>query len=165
MSSLFSGHFRAWATFLAYQWAIDLNYSSAMSFSEMDFVIPGPGAHDGIEKCFGRDARGIEAEVIRWMAEHQQEEFDRLGLAFRSLWGRPLQLIDAQNLFCEVDKYARVAHPDVAGLSGRTRIKQSFAPAGPIPSPWFPPDWELNDLVTMGPAVGKPERYVQLAFA
>ena len=28
---------------------------------------------------------------------------------FRDLWGRPLQLIGCQNLFCEVDKYARVA--------------------------------------------------------
>src|SRR5258707_9985183 len=42
---------------------------------------------------------------------------------FRS---RRLQLIDCQNLFCEVDKYARVAHPNIAGRTGRTRIKQKF---------------------------------------
>jgi DNA invertase Pin-like site-specific DNA recombinase len=35
-------------------------------------------------------------------------------------------IIDAQNLFCEISKYARVVHPDVAGTSGRTRIKQRF---------------------------------------
>lgn len=143
--------------FLAYQWAIDLNYSTALSFSEMDFVVAGPGARDGIEKCFGSSARGMEAEVIRWMAEHQADEFDRLGLSFRSLWGRPLQLIDVQNLFCEVDKYARVAHPEIAGLSGRTRIKQSFTPAGQVPVPWFPPRWGLNDSAAAGAGVSSAE--------
>ena len=39
-----------------------------------------------------------------------------------------MQLIDCQNLFCEVDKYARHAHPEVRGISGRTRIKQSYRP-------------------------------------
>ena len=38
--------------FLAYQFATDLNYSTLMNFSEMNFVIPGPGARDGIAKCF-----------------------------------------------------------------------------------------------------------------
>ena len=78
------------------------------------------------------------------MAEHQDEHFERLGLAFDGLHGRPLQLIDCQNLFCEVDKYARVAHPTVAGLSGRSRIKQKFAPAGPTLTSWFPPKWGIN---------------------
>jgi len=60
------------------------------------------------------------------------------------LRGRPLQLIDCQNLFCEVDKYARVAHPQITGRSGRTRIKQLFAPVvDPVPA-WFPPKWGLN---------------------
>ncbi|WP_267883292.1 nucleotide kinase domain-containing protein, partial [Streptomyces sp. NRRL S-37] len=95
-----------------------------MPFSEMDFVVAGPGARDGIRKCFGPAADGIEADVIRYMADTQDEHFARLGLAFAGLRGRPLQLIDCQNLFCEVDKYARVAHPDIAGISGRSRIKQ-----------------------------------------
>ena len=30
--------------FLAYQYATDLNYSDLLNFSEMDFVVPGPGA-------------------------------------------------------------------------------------------------------------------------
>jgi hypothetical protein len=60
------------------------------------------------------------------------------------LRGRPLQLIDCQNLFCEVDKYARVAHPDIAGHSGRTRIKQRFAPVADRVPAWFPPRWGIN---------------------
>jgi hypothetical protein len=130
--------------FLAYQYLIDLNFSAVLSFPEMEFVVPGPGARDGIRKCFGPAASGIEADVIRFMADGQAAEFDRLGLNFAGLRGRPLQLIDCQNLFCEVDKYARVAHPQVTGISGRTRIKQAFR-RDPAPlSAWFPPKWGLN---------------------
>ncbi|MGB6572222.1 MAG: nucleotide kinase domain-containing protein [Trebonia sp.] len=134
--------------FLAYQYVIDLNYSPALEYDEMEFVVPGPGARDGIRKCFGRSADGIEADVIRYMADHQEEHFTRLRLPFGGLRGRRLQLIDCQNLFCEVDKYARVAHPDVQGISGRTRIKQSFRPvAEPVPA-WFPPKWGINAGLT-----------------
>lgn len=133
--------------FLAYQFLIDINYTSVTDFSEMDFVVPGPGARDGIRKCFGSDSDGIEAEVIAYMARTQQEHFVRLGLTFSGLFGRPLHLVDCQNLFCEVDKYARVAHPSVSGLSGRSRIKQRFRPvSAPVPA-WFPPKWGLNERV------------------
>ena len=43
--------------FLAFQFAIDLNYSTITDFSEMEFVVAGPGARDGIRKCFA-DAAG-----------------------------------------------------------------------------------------------------------
>jgi hypothetical protein len=43
-----------------------------------------------------------------------------------------------------VSKYARVAHPDIEGESGRTRIKQKYTPRlMPIPQ-WYPPKWALN---------------------
>ncbi|UXA15845.1 hypothetical protein KXD97_32405 (plasmid) [Mycobacterium sp. SMC-8] len=130
--------------FLAFQFLIDINYSTALNFDEMEFVVAGPGARDGIRKCFGAQSAGIEHDIIRYMAASQQEHFERLGLPFGGLFGRPLQLIDCQNLFCEVDKYARVAHPDVCGYSGRTRIKQKFrALPEPVPA-WFPPKWGLN---------------------
>lgn len=129
--------------FLAYQFTIDLNYSPVLGAGENEFVVAGPGARDGIEKCFGRAARGIEPEVIRWMVENQEEQFARLDLKFPTLFGRRLHLIDAQNLFCEVDKYARVAHPEVAGISGRQRIKRRFRPGTSIPHPFFPPAWNL----------------------
>lgn len=133
--------------FLAYQFVTDINYSHILNFSEMDFVVPGPGALDGIRKCF--DDRGglCEAEIIKLMSESQEREFDRLGLEFHSLWGRPLQLIDCQNLFCEVDKYARVVHPEVSGLSGRTRIKQKFVCKQEPISYWYPPKWGINSKV------------------
>lgn len=133
--------------FLAYQFITDLNYSTILNWSEMDYVCPGPGAKDGIRKCFRDTGRYSEADIIKLMAERQDEEFSRLGLGFPSLWGRKLQLIDCQNLFCEVDKYARVAYPDVAGLSGRTRIKQRFLPKGELLPPWYPPKWSINDRI------------------
>lgn len=133
--------------FLAYQFTTDINYSEITDFSEMDFVVPGPGARDGLRKCFSDSAGLNEAELIRLMADNQEREFERLGITFQSLWGRRLQLIDCQNLFCEVDKYARVAHPEIAGISGRTRIKQKFSPTGPLNPPWYPPKWGLNEKI------------------
>lgn len=136
--------------FLAYQFVTDINYSEITDFSEMDFVVPGPGARDGIRKCFADSAGLNEAELIRLMVDNQEREFERLGIRFQSLWGRRLQLIDCQNLFCEVDKYARVAHPEVSGISGRTRIKQKFSPTGPIEIPWYPPKWGVNERILSG---------------
>ena len=133
--------------FLAYQLLIDINYSNVINFDEMDFVVPGPGAKDGLRKCFGLGARGIEAELIRSMSDAQEEHFARLGLRFPGLAGRRLQLIDCQNLFCEVDKYARVAHPEITGYSGRTRIKQRFTPIDHALTSWFPPKWGINGSV------------------
>src|SRR5439155_23738355 len=113
---------------LGYQYVTDVNYSRVTNFTEMEFVIPGPGAIDGIRKCFA-DTGGLnDAEVIRFMADRQELEFERLGLRFQNLWGRRLQLIDCQNLFCETGKYARARHPDIGGITGRTRIKQKFRP-------------------------------------
>ena len=133
--------------FLAYQYTIDLNYGPVLDFSEMDFVVPGPGALRGIHKCFS-DLCGLsEAEVIRLVVENQDSEFERLGLQFKRLWGRPLQLVDCQNLFCEVDKYSRVAHPEFNQVSKRARIKQKFNPKNSIPDPWYPPKWDLNELI------------------
>ncbi|HEX8744230.1 MAG TPA: nucleotide kinase domain-containing protein [Thermoleophilaceae bacterium] len=130
--------------FLAFQFTVDLNYSALLDGDENDFVVAGPGAQDGIRKCFGPESRGIEEEIIRYMVETQDRHFARLGLEFGGLFGRSLHLIDCQNLFCEVDKYARVAHPEVNGISGRRRIKQRFRPNGNGPRPFFPPKWELS---------------------
>jgi hypothetical protein len=135
--------------FLAYQFATDLNYSEHMNFSEMEFVVPGPGARDGIRKCFTSLGGFAEADVIRWVADTQEHEFQKRGLEFHSLWGRPLQLIDCQNLFCEVDKYARRVHPEVVGRTGRTRIKQRFVSSGPMPAPYFPPKWGINQRIAL----------------
>ena len=134
--------------FLAYQFATDLNYSELCDFSEMEFVSPGPGAVDGIHKCFRNLGSFDEADIIRMVTDRQEFEFERMSLEFRSLWGRPLQLIDCQNLFCEVSKYARVAHPEVRGVSDRSRIKQQYRASSAPFDVWYPPKWGINDLIT-----------------
>lgn len=134
--------------FLAYQYITDLNYSTLTNFSEMEFTVPGPGARSGIRKCFTSLGGLSEVDIIRMMTEQQEEHFARLGLTFQSLWGRPLQYIDCQNLFCEVDKYARVAHPAAKGIGDRTRIKQGFHPREDMITYWFPPKWGINEKIT-----------------
>jgi hypothetical protein len=134
--------------FLAYQFAIDINYSELVNFSEMEFVKAGPGAVDGIRKCFTSLGDYSPEDVIKMMADKQQIEFERLGIRFENLWGRDLQLIDCQNLFCEVDKYSRVAHPEVAGVSGRLRIKQKYKITSLKSIEYFfPPKWGINTNV------------------
>lgn len=133
--------------FLAYQYLIDLNYSTLLNFKEMEFVVPGPGAKDGIHKCFSDKGGLTDAEMIKMVAESQAESFEAMGITFRSLWGRPLQLVDCQNLFCEVDKYARIKHPDVKGLSGRSRIKQRFKMNLTPLNYWYPPKWGINGQI------------------
>jgi hypothetical protein len=134
-------------SFLAYQFVIDLNYSPLTQFSESEFVVAGPGAKDGIRKCFN-DLGGLsEEEIIKFIAERQEREAERLGLKAPTLWGRPLQLIDCQNLFCEVDKYSRIAHPEIVGHTGRTRIKQKFRAGAHPTSYWYPPKWGINSVI------------------
>jgi hypothetical protein len=138
--------------FLAYQYLTDLNYSWLTSFSEMEFVVPGPGAIDGISKCFGDTGGMSNADIVRAVAEMADVEFEKRGLAFPTLWGRPLQLIDYQNLFCEVDKYTRMTHPLVLGPSGRQRIKRRFRRVNPSqPVLGFPTKWGLpKSQVSLG---------------
>lgn len=127
--------------FMSYQIAIDLNYSDLVNFSENDFTQAGPGAMRGIKKVF-IDTNGLSpAQVIMWMVDHQQEEFTRLGYDFKGLRGRPLHAIDAQGLFCETDKYCRVAVPDLK--SARTRIKSTFTENPQQIDLFFPPKWGL----------------------
>ncbi|WP_350287584.1 nucleotide kinase domain-containing protein [uncultured Croceitalea sp.] len=134
--------------FLGYQFATDINYSTLTNFSEMDFVKAGPGAKDGIRKCFSSLGEYTEENVIEMMTDIQEREFERLGIEFKTLWGRPLQLIDCQNLFCEVDKYSRVAHPNARGYSNRVRIKQRFQQTSHRPMDYFfPPKWNLNKKI------------------
>ncbi|MBF4519169.1 hypothetical protein IRZ71_22680 [Flavobacterium sp. ANB] len=133
--------------FLAYQFLIDINYSPILNFSESDFVVPGPGAKGGISKCF-KDTGGLSnVEIIKFMTDRQEKEFERLNLPFKTLWGRRLQLIDCQNIFCEVDKYARVKHPEIKGDSERVKIKQIFRPNFTPINYWFPPKWNINDNI------------------
>lgn len=136
------GEVPSFGPFLAFQYAIDLNYTPHFDFDEMEFVVAGPGAIRGIQKCFA-DTGGLDvAGVIAAMADSAPEFFEATSTPFQDLWGRPLQLIDCQNLFCEVDKYARVAHPEHS-LDGPGRIKQVYRVDHRPLTLGYPPKWGL----------------------
>lgn len=131
--------------FMAYQLAVDVNYSELTQFSENSFVKPGPGAVRGIRKVFERISSRDMDRAIMWMVENQEQEFERLGLTFNGLYGRPLHAIDCQGLFCEVDKYCREAVPELK--IQRSRIKQRFSPSPDPLDLYFPPKWGINDVL------------------
>ena len=133
--------------FLAYQLITDINYSTLTNFSENEFVVPGPGSLNGIRKCFDDLGDLTCEEIIRFIHDKQEEEFERLSINFQNLWGRKLQLIDCQNIFCEIDKYSRIAHPEIQLKNGRKRIKQIFKQNINNIDYWFPPKWEINDKI------------------
>jgi len=128
--------------FMAYQIAIDLNYSEYVNFSENEFTQAGPGALRGIKKVFENTNGLTPNEVIMWMVEHQDEEFVRLGYDFKGLFGRKIHAIDAQGLFCETDKYCREAVPELA--SARMRIKAKYGEPKKQDKLFFPPKWNIN---------------------
>ena len=130
--------------FLAFQYATDLNYTRIMNHPEDSFVISGPGALDGLSKCFVSLGDYSPDDTVLWLTESQDEEFARHDIRFGGLWGRSLKPIDMQNLLCEISKYTRVSHPHIAGIARRTRIKQKFKSLGRLPIPFFPPKWGLE---------------------
>jgi hypothetical protein len=136
--------------FMSYQTATDLNYTSLINFSENDFTRAGPGALRGVQKVFSDLGDYSADDAIKWMVDRQDQEFSRLGLHFSGLWGRPLHAIDCQGLFCETDKYCRVAVPSLT--SARKKIKARFH-ANPEPlCLFFPPKWQINENLPARPA-------------
>jgi hypothetical protein len=136
---------RAWpllGPFMAYQLAIDLNYTTVLDFDEDDFTVPGPGALRGLSKVFVDLGDLTPAEVIHWLVWYQAEVESALGFASPRLFDRPLHAIDCQNLLCEVDKYCRAVFPHLQ--SNRTRIKQRFRHDTRPLELFFPPKWELD---------------------
>ena len=145
--------------FLAFQFTIDLNYSSMLHFDESDLVVAGPGAIDGIAKCFSELDGMTPEQVIMHVHQNQEQLAGAYRLSPPSLFGRRLQPIDCQNLFCEISKYARVAHPEIVGTANRTRIKQKYhLDHEPIPYPTFPADWNLEMRVTAFLSAGASNR-------
>ena len=64
---------RAWPTlgpFLAFQYAVDFNYTTLMSHPEHSFVVAGPGALDGLVKCFESLGDFTPAENHRMADRH-----------------------------------------------------------------------------------------------
>lgn len=128
--------------FMAYQLITDINYSEVVDFSEREFTVAGPGSERGIKKCFIDLGGMTKEEIIKWMCDNQEEEFERLGIEFKKLGNRPLQYIDCQNLFCELDKYCRQAVPELK--SNRTKIKKKYVAKKDKIEYRYPPKWNIT---------------------
>jgi hypothetical protein len=128
--------------FMAYQLATDLNYTTLIDFDENDFTMPGPGALRGLSKVFVDLGDLDPPAAIHWLCDYQNRCAELIGITPPKLFGRRLHAIDIQNLLCEIDKYSRVAFPDLK--SNRSRIKQRFnADFEPLPMA-FQPKWNLD---------------------
>ncbi|KAH0579855.1 hypothetical protein H2248_002682 [Termitomyces sp. 'cryptogamus'] len=165
--------FPSMGEFSTYQLVLNLTYTKALNFSGMDFVIAGPGASSGLGKMFGQQKLNtikeshpdIEEELIRWLAMNQNAQFKRLGLEFTGLGPKclPMDLVDVEHTLCEVDKYARKAHPSVKGK--RLEIRAVFNPTTvtfpPIvlPKAWNSPQRKVV-RIWPGPRPTKSIRYV-----
>ena len=145
---------------MSYQIAIDLNYSDLINFDEDDYTQAGPGALRGLKKAFIDLGDYSPSDVIKWMVDSQEVEFQRFELPFSGLWGRRLHAIDCQGLFCELDKYCREAAPEL--VSARSRIKARFTPSTePLPL-FFPPKWGLNSRLPVGTSVATSSNQLAL---
>jgi hypothetical protein len=132
--------------FMAYQLAIDINYSDLTDFPEDGFTVAGPGAARGIRKVFPDATPREFTGIIHRMVDEQELGCSLIGAAPPTLLGRRrLRAIDCQNLFCELDKYARVAFPHLK--SNRTRIKAKFSPSAEPLALVYPESWDLDDVV------------------
>lgn len=128
--------------FMAYQLVTDINYSAFVNWKENEFTVAGPGSLRGIKKCFIDKGTMTNEDIIKYMYMHQDEEFKRLNLNFKRIGNRPLQLIDCQNIFCELDKYCRQALPDLK--SNRTKIKKHYVAKKDKIEYIYPPKWEIS---------------------
>ena len=128
--------------FMAYQLVTDINYSEVVDWREDEFTVAGPGSLRGIKKCFIDTGDMNNEDIIRYMYERQDEEFKRLNLDFKKIGDRPLQLIDCQNIFCELDKYCREKVPELK--SNRTKIKKKYVSKKEKIEYMYPPKWGVN---------------------
>jgi len=133
--------------FLAYQYAIDLNYSSVIDFDENSFVKAGIGAIRGVKKCFYPiPKRYTYEDAIKYTQDNFEFYLEKFGYNnFKPLFGRIPTLIDIQNCFCETDKYLRAKIPELQ--VDNKRIKQKYKESKKPLELFFPPKWNINSKI------------------
>jgi hypothetical protein len=119
--------------FKAGQFVLDLNYGPHPHLPVDDFVITGPGARNGANRCFNAHGKRYHA-VIRLVCQYQDEcSLAAVGSRVPRLQGRAPGPMTVQDWLCEVSKYFR----------GDSKNKYSIR-AGTIktlPAPALPPWW------------------------
>ena len=128
--------------YITYQLVTDINYSDVVDWKEDEFTVAGPGSIRGIRKCFIDKGNMTDEDIIKYMYNHQDAEFKRLNYNFVGIKNRKLQLIDCQNIFCELDKYCREALPNL--ISNRKKIKKKYVSKNVKIEYMYPPKWNVN---------------------
>jgi hypothetical protein len=138
--------FHGFGDFLAYQFALDFAYAAPYRVDLNSFVVPGPGCVRGMQKVFGFELGKAEMVSILKALYNGQEHLQTMfgvdfpylrfntGISLNSpLLGcthrvheERLALNDFQNLFCEFDKYSRVAYPELSSSTEKSKIKERY---------------------------------------
>lgn len=119
--------------FKAGQIALDLNYGPHLGLPVERFVIAGPGAQKGVNRCFAAHDKRFD-EVIRLVCLCQDAcSRAAIGEPVPRLHGRAPAPMTVQNWFCEISKYLR----------GHSKNKYSVSDGivGLLPKPILPPWW------------------------
>jgi hypothetical protein len=107
--------------FLSYQVVVDLLYPTTadgggriLPFLPDDWTSPGPGAKKGLNTLVLEPDLVDWLDVMRWLRQHQRDEFARLGLEFPYITTKEgdcleLSLADIQNCLCEYHKYVKIS--------------------------------------------------------
>jgi hypothetical protein len=95
--------------FLSYQLALDFQYTGMFS-SDVDFVVPGPGAKRGLEYLYGSLHMREMIRILKILTKHQMVwlgEYWRPYVYIEEdrVVRIPLEENDVQNLFCEYSKF------------------------------------------------------------
>jgi len=100
--------------FLAYELAIDVNYSRLVEFSENDWVNAGPGCKRGIQWIWGaRNPAKKWEDYIAYLQLHQDRFIENIGRTdeWHQVWpGYALTLRGVEHSLCEFQKYARAKY-------------------------------------------------------
>jgi hypothetical protein len=115
--------------FKAGQFALDFNYGPHLHLPVDNFVIAGPGAQKGVDRCFAAHGKRYDG-MIRLVCQYQDDSsVAAVGEPVPRLHGRAPAPMTLQNWFCEISKYLR----------GESKYKYRV-PAGtikPLPEPVF----------------------------
>lgn len=112
---------RGFGEFLAYQIMVDLLYPAPfdpiLPFDQNTWAMAGPGARRGIWRLMKPGMKPASMlDVMMWLRDNQEAEFERLGLEFpyladETIEGDPpikISLCNIQSCLCEFYKYTRI---------------------------------------------------------
>jgi hypothetical protein len=122
--------------FLAYELAIDINYSRLTDFSENDWVNAGPGCKRGIQWIWGPRSSSVKWEDYITFLQVRQDEFigklNRLD-EWHEVWpGYAMTLRGVEHSLCEFQKYARAKyHSTPDGTPSRAATRKYVLQAQP----------------------------------